>query len=370
MSEGNGRPTVAWIDLAALRANFARLRSLVAREAAVMAVVKADAYGHAARLAAPALAEAGADWFGVATIEEGVELRECGIQRPILVLTGATRHDVEIAQHHHLSVAVIDADMARLLAEGVGEGTLAVHLKLDTGMTRLGVQPQDLDEVLWILENAPQLRLEGAFSHFADAASVASPPAEEQMRSFHEMLARLHVRGLRPRWIHLANSVACLTQPKSHGTLVRPGIILYGSAPADGLPAGWQPVMHLRTRIWQLKSVPVGRGVSYGRTFVTKRPSRIAVLPIGYADGYSRALSNRAEVLVRGQRAPVVGRVCMDLTMVDVTDIPGVEPDDEVVLWGKQGDDEISVDEVATWQDSISYEVLTRLGKRVPRRPI
>lgn len=370
MSEGNGRPTVAWIDLDALRANFTRLRSFVGREAAVMAVVKADAYGHSARLVAPALAEAGAEWFGVATIEEGIELRECGIQRPILVLTGATRHDVETAQHHHLCVAVIDADMARLFAEGVGEGTLSVHLKLDTGMTRLGVQPQDLDEVLSILKNAPQLRLEGVFSHFADAGSVASPHAEEQMQSFNEMVARLHAQGLRPKWVHLANSVACLTQPKSHGTLVRPGIILYGSAPADGLPGGWQPVMHLRTRIWQLKSVPAGCGVSYGRTFVTKRPSRIAVLPIGYADGYSRALSNRAEVLVGGERAPVVGRVCMDLTMVDVTDIPGVEANDEVVLWGKQGEEEITVNEVAAWQDSISYEVLTRVGKRIPRRPI
>jgi alanine racemase len=364
MSEGNGRPTVAWIDLDALRANFTHLRSLVARKVAVMAVVKADAYGHSVRLAAPALADAGADWFGVATIEEGIELREdCGIQRKILVLTGATRHDVEAAQQHHLSVAVIDAEMARLLAEGVGEGTLSIHLKLDTGMTRLGVQPQDLDEVLTIVKNAPQLRLEGVFSHFADAGSVASPHAEGQMRSFNEMVARLHAHGMRPKWVHLANSVACLTQPKSHGTLVRPGIILYGSAPASGLPDGWQPVRHL-------KSVPAGRGVSYGRTFVTQRPSRIAVLPIGYADGYSRALSNRAAVLVRGRRAPVVGRVCMDLTMIDVTDIAGVEADDEVVLWGKQAEEEITVDEVAAWQDSISYEVLTRVGKRIPRRAI
>jgi alanine racemase len=297
-----------------------------------------------------------------------VELRGCAITQPILVLTGATRGDAATLVRHRLAAAVVDADMARDLAAGVESEAVAVHLKLDTGMTRLGVGADGLDEVLKVLKSAPGLRLEGVFSHFADAGSVDGARAAGQLRAFDAMLERIRSAAFAPRWVHIANSVACLTRPDTHRNLVRPGIVLYGSRPAGAPPEPlWRPVMHLRTRIWQLKSVPAGSAVSYGQTFVARRPSRIAVLPIGYADGYARALSNRASVLVCGQRAPVVGRVCMDLTLVDVTDVPGAAVHDEVVLWGTQGSERITVEEVAAWQDSISYEVLTRVGKRVPR---
>jgi alanine racemase len=363
----SGRPTVAYIDAAALRDNFTRLRQQLSPGVSVLAVVKADGYGHGATLVARVLAEAGADAFGVATVAEGVELREAGITQPILVLAGAMGGDVEAALACRLRIAVVDEHMARDLAAAVGGRALPVHLKLDTGMTRLGVIPDALPACLAALRALPQLDLEGVFSHFGDADSVASPYADHQQAVFAQQMEVIQAAGFRPRWTHLANSAATLTRPDTHWNLVRPGIVLYGVAPecAHGFPV--RPVMHLRTRIWQLKSVPAECPVSYGQTFVTRRPSRIAILPIGYADGYDRRLSNRGEVLVREHRAPIIGRVCMDLTVVDVTDVPGVAAGDEVVLWGRQGQATLSVEEVAAWQESIPYEVLTRLGKRVPR---
>jgi alanine racemase len=363
-----GRPTLACIDRDALRGNLALVRSRIPASVEIMAVVKADGYGHGSRIVAPALADAGADLFGVATVDEGVELRAAGVGQPIVVLTGATRAEAGIAAAERLAVAVVDRRMARELAEGLGTTPLDVHLKIDSGMGRLGVAPEELPGLVDELHRRPQLRVAGVFSHFGNADSVDNVFTEQQLERFKGVVAALAAAGIRPRWRHLANSVATLTLPGAHQDLVRPGIVLYGIAPA-GAPAGdtWRPVMHLRTKIWQLKSVPAGRAVSYGQTFVTRRPSRIAVLPIGYADGYGRALSNCGEVVVRGRRAPIVGAVCMDLTMVDVTDVAGVRAEDDVLLWGAQGGTTLSVDEVARWQGTISYEVLTRLGKRVPR---
>ncbi len=359
---------MACIDAAALRSNFSTLRAALAPGVAVLAVVKADGYGHGATLVAPVLAEAGADLFGVATVDEGVELRAAGIAQPIVVLAGAAGPEVDAALEHRLSIAVADAQMAREVAAAVGQRSLSVHVKLDTGMTRLGVASEELLPFLATLRELPQLHVEGVFSHFADAESVSGEYADHQIRLFQDGVAALRAAGFSPRWVHLSNSVAALTRPEAHFDAVRPGLVLYGVAPAAAVAEmGWRPVMHLRTRVWQLKNVPAGCPVSYGQTFVTRRPSRIAVLPIGYADGYDRRLSNRGEVLVRQRRAPIVGRVCMDLTMVDVTDIPGVTARDEVVVWGRQGEAALSVSEVAAWQDSISYEVLTRVGKRVPR---
>lgn len=367
MARVTGRPTVAYIDKAALRDNFLRLRHQLSADVSVLAVVKADGYGHGATLVARVLAEAGADAFGVATVVEGVELREAGITQPILVLAGAMGDEVETAVACRLSIGVIDEHMARELAAAVRTGALPVHLKLDTGMTRLGVTSDALPAFLAALRELPQLDLTGVFSHFSDADSVASRYADHQQEVFAQQIEVIREAGFRPRWTHLANSAATLTRPDTHWNLVRPGIVLYGVVPecAGDFPA--QPVMQLRTRIWQLKSVPAECPVSYGQTYVTRRPSRIAILPIGYADGYDRSLSNRGEVLVRERRAPIIGRVCMDLTVVDVTSVPGAAVGDEVVLWGKQGKATLSVSEVAVWQDSIPYEVLTRLGKRVPR---
>lgn len=363
-----GRPTVATIDASALRANLVRLRAALPEGVALLATVKADAYGHGATLVAPVLARAGVDFFGVATVEEGIELRVAGIAEPVLVLTGASRAEAALAADNDLAVAVLDAANATDLAGGLDGRRLRVHVKLDTGMTRLGATPEALPELIGALRSAPRLEVEGVFSHFADADSVDTVYTERQARCFRAGVEALSAAGFAPRWTHLANSVAALSRPGGCGNLVRPGIVLYGAGPGeDPANEGWKPVMQLQTRVWQVKSVPAERPISYGQTFVTRRPSRIAVLPIGYADGYARALSNRAEVLIRGRRAPVVGRVCMDLTMVDVTDVHGVAPGDEVVLWGRQGSVALSVNEVARWQDSISYEVLTRVGRRVPR---
>lgn len=372
MTRRVGRPTVAYVDVAALRANFARVRAAQPAGVAVLATVKADAYGHGASLIAPVLAVAGAELFGVATVEEGVELRRAGIVQPVLVLAGTRGDEVMRAAEHDLSVAVFDAANARDLVAGLGsENRLRVHVKLDTGMTRLGVRPAALPDLIEVLRTTAVLTIDGVFSHFASARDVSSDFAADQIRLFDRGVAELGESGLRPRWRHLANSVAAVERPGELGNVVRPGIVLYGAGPGvDPVAAGWEPVMHLCSEIWQLKSVPAGTAVGYGQTFVTQRPSRIAVLPIGYADGYPRGLSNRGEVLVRERRAPVVGSVCMDLTTVDVTDVAEVETGDEVVLWGRQGNATMFVNEVAERQGTISYELLTGVGKRVPRVPL
>jgi alanine racemase len=306
--------------------------------------------------------------LGVATVEEGVEIRAVGARKPILVLTGAARGDVEALLEHRLSVAILHRDMVRDLASDVGARRLPVHIKIDTGMGRLGVLPADVPALVDELQRAGCFEIEGVFSHFANADGVTRDYSDYQMRGFRQALDALTAAGVQPRWTHIANSAATLSRPDTHLSLVRPGIALYGVPPAaTPTSTALRPVMRLVSRIVQLKRVPSEFPVSYGQTFVTRRPSALAVLPIGYADGYARALSNRACVLVRGRRAPVVGAVCMDLTMVDVTDVEGVQLGDEVVLWGRQNGAEISVAEVAEWQGSISYEVLTRLGKRVPR---
>jgi alanine racemase len=238
-------------------------------------------------------------------------------------------------------------------------------------MGRVGVLPAELPALLDEIRRAGTFVVEGVFSHFANADSVDRDYSDYQLAAFRQAVAALEAAGQRPRWVHIANSAAVLTRPDTHFSMVRPGIALYGVSPvvpaAASLTKRLRPVMRLVTHVWQLKAVPSEFPISYGQTFVTRRPSMIATLPIGYADGYSRTLSNRASVLIRGQRAPVVGRVCMDLTMVDVTDIGGVQLGDEVVLWGSQNGAEISVSEVAGWQETIPYEVLTGVGKRVPR---
>jgi alanine racemase len=362
-----GRPTFAAIDAAALRHNFALLRAAVAPGVGILAVVKANGYGHGAKLVAPILERAGADWLGVATVEEGVELRAAGVRKPILVLTGAAGMDVPVLLQHRLSVALLHRDMARDLAAAAGARRLPVHIKVDTGMGRIGVLPAELLELLHEVQRAAAFEVEGVFSHFANADSVDREYSDYQLRVFHQALETMAAAGERPRWVHLANSAATLARPDTHFSLVRPGIALYGVPPAPAqAAASLRPAMRLVSRIWQLKRMPSEFPVSYGQTFVTRRPSVIAVLPIGYADGYDRRLSNRGCVLVHGQRAPVVGAVCMDLTMVDVTDVNGVQVGDEVVLWGRQGSAEITVAEVAQWQGTIAYEVLNRLGRRVP----
>jgi alanine racemase len=362
-----GRPTFAAIHAAALQHNFALVRARVSPQVKVMAVVKADGYGHGATLVAPIFQALGADWFGVATLDEALELRQAGINKPILLLTGAQGRDVATLLEYDISVAVLHREMALDLASALRVARLKVHLKVDTGMGRIGVLPCDLPAFLEVLRELPGLVLEGVFSHFANADRVDRPFSDVQLRIFEDAVSTTRAAGFDPPLVHLANSAGAWARPETHFTMVRPGIVLYGVEPAGTPMPGLRPVMRMTTQILQIKSLPPEVPVSYGQTFVTQRPSRIAVIGIGYSDGYDRSLSNRGFVLVHGRRAPIVGAICMDLTMIDVTDVPAAQLGDEVVLWGEQGGAAIGAKEVGAWQDSVSYEVLTRLGKRVPR---
>jgi alanine racemase len=362
-----GRPTVAQIDETALRKNLTAIRARLRPGVQVLGVVKADAYGHGAAHVAPVLQTAGVDAFGVATVEEACEIRNAGITRPILVLTPVAPAQLDAVIEQDLSITIVDRAMARELHDALHGRRLSVHLKIDTGMGRLGVSPDELPALLDQLQQASEISVGGVFSHFANADRGNEDFAAYQMRLFDQALANVRAAGYRPTHVHIANSAAALLRPESHFSMVRPGIALYGIPPAPNCPVTLTPAMRLVTHVVQLKSVPAERPLSYGQTFVTQRPSRIATLPIGYADGYDRRLSNRGFVLIHGCRAPVVGAVCMDLTLIDVTDIPHVALNDEVVLWGRQNEERIAVEEVAAWQNTIAYEVLTRLGKRVPR---
>ena len=366
-----GRPTACYVDLDALRWNFRQIREKIGPGVRVLSVVKADAYGHGAREVARALAAAGSESFGVATLEEGVELRAAGIRSPILVLAGVYPEQLGEFIQHRLTPAICETEAFKQLEkEARRRGvTLNFHLKVDTGMGRIGLPSAEVERWLPEMGQLESLKLEGLFSHFSQAESVEGSYTQSQLKAFQLVLKRLRSAGYNPPWVHLANSAAVITLPSAHFTMVRPGLMLYGAYPSPVMASqvALKPVLSWRTRVLQLKRVPEGSSISYGQTFVTQRESSIATLPVGYADGYPRLLSNRGEVLIRGQRAPVAGRICMDLTMVDVTDIRGVEQGDEVVLLGAQGKAAISADEMARWAETISYEIFTSISDRVPR---
>jgi len=372
MKVRQGRPTIAEIDRAALRWNLAQVQKRVKNGSGLAAVVKADAYGHGIAEVARVLEKEGVRSFGVATVEEGVAIRDAGVVHPeVLVLAGFVADQVDQIFHHRLTPVVCDLDMAKVLAQRLRGSmrALAVHVKADTGLGRLGVPLGDMPYFLDEMRKIERLKIVALCSHLGSAVDLTTPAIEVQKAAFIRASELCAIHGSPVKLRHLANSAATLTRPDLHFEMVRPGLALYGHFPdgaAEG-PVELRPAMRLRTRILQLRRLPAGYGIGYDQTHVTERASRIATLPIGYADGYPRALSNRAHVLVHGQRAPVVGRVSMDLTMVDVTDVPDARIGDEVVLWGKQGDGEIRVDEVAAWADTISYELLTTVGRRIPR---
>lgn len=359
------RPTWAEINLDSLIHNFNVVKALLEPGVAVLSVVKADAYGHGAVEVAGALAEAGTDMFGVATVEEAVELRDYGVELPILLLGGMRPEEAWVTVEHELTPTIYSLETARALDyESVRAGKRTpYHLKIDTGMARLGVDPPDAGEFAAALAGLTNIYMEGLFTHLASAFLETPETTDRQLALFAGAVAAVREKGFAPRYVHSANSVATVRFPASHMDLVRPGIILYGAG-VEGVP-GLKPVMKLKTRIIQTKKVPKGTRVSYGGTYVAEKPSVIATLPIGYADGYARSLSNRAKVSIRGGLAPVAGTICMDLTMIDVTDIPGASVGDEVVLFG---DGNVSADAAARWADTISYEILSTTGKRIPRR--
>ena len=366
-----GRPTLCFIDHQALRWNFKQIRALVGPRVKVLSMVKANAYGHGAQAVAKTLGAAGSDAFGVATVEEGSELRRARITQPILVVAGVYVEQLEQfiknrltpVVHEVATLKALDKQLQRLKA------TLGVEIEVDTGMGRSGFPAGEIRAWLPALAALKTIKLSGVFSHFSDAEHTDERVTQKQLTSFHEVLNRLAEAKVTHRSSHMAKSAALITEPAAHFSMVRPGLILYGMYPAPALQENidLKPVLSWKTRIIQLKRVEAGTSVGYGRTFTAKRNSLIATLPVGYADGYRRLFSNRAHVLVRGKRAPVIGRVSMDLTTIDVTDIRNIQQGDEVVLLGIQGAAEIGADEIAGWANTISYEIFTSISARVPR---
>ena len=358
------RPTTAHVDLDRLQANYAAVAAAV--DTPVLAPVKGDAYGHGLVRCALALEEAGCPWFGVALVEEGRALREAGVRGRVLCLGGVGHDGAEEAVALGLTPMVYDLQAAMDLdraAKAAGR-VVRVHLKVDTGMGRLGVPPGGWEGFLDRLADLRHLEVEGITTHFAEAEAADETFTLEQGRRFRRALQAARVRAFEPRFVHAANSAAALGFPALRYDLVRPGLVLYGVPPRPDLDPGVRPVMKVTTRVLFVKNVPAGQGVSYGRRWVAHRPTRLATLPVGYADGYPRSLSNRGQVLVHGTRCPVRGAVCMDLTMVDITDVDvEVRVGDEVELLG----DGISPSDLATWAGTIPYEILARFSDRVPR---
>ena len=361
------------IDIDALQHNFKSIQLTVGQQVRVMAVVKSDAYGHGLVACAQAIYLAGGRTFGVAEVWEGVTLRRAGLQGEIVVLLGGSPESYDEIIKHKLTPVVYDVEFITGLSNAAaGKDTdVRVHLKVDVGMGRLGVLPAEVESYVSLIRHLPGISLSGLLSHFPVADELESAEkTREQLLYFRSVLARLKTKEEGSVVAHIANSAALMYFPDTRLDMIRPGISLYGYYP-DVSPARaktaapmlqLQPVMSFKTRVVQIKELDAGCGISYGHTFVTRRKSRIAVLPVGYADGYLRKLSNRAEVLIGGRRAPVCGRVCMNATMVDITDLPSAHTGDEVVLLGRQGDAVITADEIAKWMETISYEVLCLFG--------
>jgi alanine racemase len=368
------RPTWAEINLGNLVHNFREVKTLVGPGCAIMPAVKADAYGHGAAACARALERAGADWFGVALPEEGAELRDAGVSRPILCLGSFWEGQEEGLIAHSLTPAIFRLDLLDRFdraARSAGR-PCDYHLKVDTGMGRLGVPLRELEEFLDGAERFQNVRLDGVMTHFASADDPDHADfTRRQIAQFESAVEQVRARGLNPSWIHQANSAAFQAYSEARGNLVRVGGVVYGLWRDVTSPLvesrDWRPVMSLHTRITYLKRVRAGSPLGYGGTFVTRRESLIATLPVGYADGLRRELSNRGRVLVRGQSAPIVGRISMDLTLIDVTDISGAAVGDETIILGRQGEDFIAAEEIAGLIGTISYEVTCAIGDRVPR---
>jgi len=373
------RPTIARIDLAALRHNVKLLRSRIPDNCGVLVPVKADAYGHGLLPVSRVLEEEGVEWLGVAIVEEGMSLRNGGVQSNILVLGGLADGSEALAVESHLTPVVYRSASVRALnaiAARLGR-TVAVHLKIDTGMNRLGVQVGHLDAFLDLMDGLEHITIDGVMTHLAEAEDPNGAFTEAQLSSFGDAVALVRSRGHSPHWLHAANSAAVMSRRSTDHlnvdafgrALVRPGISLFGHAPDPSLDGSWplKPVMSLETAISFLKKVPAGAEVSYGRSWRAQRETKLATLPVGYGDGYWRIFGNRAEAIVRGQRVPVVGRVCMDLCLLDVTDVPHVSEGDRAVLLGAMGDVEVTASELAALADTIPYEVLCAISPRVPR---
>ena len=392
------RPVWAEIDLGALAENFRAIRKFVnppeercKTPRKILCIVKGNGYGHGGPQVAKALEKAGSDWFGVTCTEEGIAVREAGVRKPVLVLTSffpgeesrLIEHDLTAVIHRCEQLKQLDRAAARFLARKDGKKSrkrVSFHLKMDTGMNRLGIAPGDIECFARQLAKCKHLELGGVFTHFASSEVLTNTRVGEQTRQqeerFYAALDRLRALGIDPGIVHLANSAAIVTRPETWADMVRPGAILYGYHPGYD-PVEQRPeiearlplksVMSLRTRIINIRNIPEGAGVGYNETFIAKRPSRIAVLAAGYGDGIHRSLGNRGSVLVRGTLAPIVGIISMDVTMIDVTDVPGADLGDVVTIYGSDGEHVRAANVIARSIGTVTSDLLCAVSQRVPR---
>ncbi len=360
-------PTWIEVDLSAIENNVRLIRGM--SSAQVMAVVKADGYGHGALPVAQAALRAGATWCGVARLEEALELRRGGLECPILLLGPIPAAGSAEAVEHGLSLTVFAPDQIEAAAAAGRElkREANLQLKVDTGMSRLGAQPGDALGLAHLVAETEGARLEGVFTHFACADEPDPATTDQQLAAFEQVVEALQAAGLRPPLVHAANSAAALTRPQAHFDMLRLGIAMYGLHPSAHcrLPAGFRPALGWMAQLSQVKTLPPGRGVSYGHTYITQDEERIGTVPVGYADGYRRVAGNQA--LVHGVRVPVVGRVCMDQSMLQLDRVPEAHAGDQVVLLGRQNGESMPAEELAQRWGTINYEVTCGIGKRVPR---
>ncbi|MDZ7959824.1 MAG: alanine racemase [Aulosira sp. DedQUE10] len=366
----------AWveIDLAALSHNVRQLVGLLSPRTQLMAVVKADAYGHGAVTVAQTALESGANWLGVATVPEGIQLREAGIKAPILIL-GATHtpEQIQAIAQWQLQPTLCSPKQALVFADTLeamqSSSPLPVHIKLDTGMSRLGTNWQQTGEFVQLVQSLPHLVIASIYSHLATADSPDTTIMQEQHRRFEEAIAQIRAMGIKPPCLHLANSAAALADSSLHYDIVRVGLAVYGLYPSAHLQniINLQPVLQVKARVTQVKTITAGTGVSYGHQFIAPHELRLAVVGIGYADGVPRHLSNKMQVLIRGQRVPQIGTITMDQLMVDVSTIPDIQEGEVVTLLGKQGKEQISANDWAEKLNTISWEILCGFKHRLPR---
>jgi len=368
----NIRPVWLEINLDAIAHNVKTIKQIVGENTQIIAVVKANAYGHGAIEVSETLLENGVTMLGVGVVDEGIVLRKAGIKAPILVCGLTTGDQFESLVLHNLTATVCDLRTAQILSRIADKRKkrVRIHIKIDTGMGRLGILSKDTLNFVKEISEMKNIEIEGIFTHFAASNEEDGIYTRKQFEKYKKALLELEEEGINIPLRHVANSAAILHSSSLHLNAVRPGIALYGLFPSPKTKRTIQlkPAAEFKTKIVFLKKVPAGKSIGYGRTYITTKSSRIATLPVGYADGYSWLLSNKGEVLVRGRRAPIIGRICMDLCMIDVTHISGVQIGDEVVLWGKQGSEMISAEEVAQKIGSIVYEVICMVDKeRVPK---
>ncbi|OGC82907.1 MAG: alanine racemase [candidate division Zixibacteria bacterium RBG_16_43_9] len=365
------RPAYLEIDLKALASNVKKIKRRLGKKIELLAVVKADGYGHGAYEVSKTALRNGAGSFGVAFLEEGIELRENGIKAPILILSPECYVREKKLIEYDLQPVVTDLDFVNdLEKEAKKQNKIAqVYLKMDTGMRRYGIEPSLALAFVKRIQKLKNVKLKGILSQFSTTEDEDRDFAEKQLSIFKKTVKKIEELNGGRLIRSIANSGAFLKLPQSYFDQVRVGILMYGIYPSPKLAKRVEvnPVMSLKSRLVQIKKVEKGESVGYGRTFITKRRTKIGTIPLGYADGYPWQLSNQGEVLVKGKRVPIIGRVCMDAFMVDLTDLPEVKTGEEVVLLGKQGKEKIEAHQIAGWAKSFSYEIVSRMGKRLPR---